>query len=93
MYWWLNATFPEAASEKHTKENAYVESDGDFSKLEPPSFKPYAVGAGAPYKSKVNQEFYAYEKKLISRLTGGLMLEIHRFDKEFLTIMRMIAKQ
>jgi hypothetical protein len=68
MYWWLNATFPDAAPEKHTKENACVESNGDCNKLEPPRFMPYAVGAGAPYKSKVNQEFYAYEKKLISRL-------------------------
>lgn len=68
MYWWLNATFPEAAAERHTKENACVDKNGDYSKLEPPRFKPYAVGAGAPYKSKVNQEFYAYEKKLISRL-------------------------
>jgi len=68
MYWWLNATFPEGAQEKHTKENAYVESEGDYSKLEPPRFKPYAVGSAAPYKSKVNQDFYAYEKKLLSRL-------------------------
>ncbi len=68
MYWWLNATFPDAAPEKHTKENACVESKGDYSTLEPPRFKPYAVGAGAPYKSKVNQDFYVYEKKLISRL-------------------------
>ncbi|MFH1940846.1 MAG: ATP-binding protein [bacterium] len=68
MYWWLNATFPDAAPEKQTKENAYVESAGDYNNLEPPSFKPYAVGSAAPYKSKVNQEFYPYEKKLISRL-------------------------
>jgi DNA helicase HerA-like ATPase len=68
MYWWLNATFPDGAAEKHTKENACVESDGDYSKLEPPRFKPYAVGSAAPYKSKVNQYFYAYEKKLLSRL-------------------------
>ena len=68
MYWWLNATFPEASIEKHTKENAVVESKGDYSKLDPPRFKPYGIGAAAPYKSKVNPEFYAYEKKLISRL-------------------------
>ncbi len=68
IYWWLNATFTEATAEKQAKDNACVESDGDYSKLEPPSFKPYAVGAAAPYKSKQYQEFYAYEKKLISRL-------------------------
>jgi DNA helicase HerA-like ATPase len=68
IYWWLNATFTEATAEKQAKGNACVESDGDYNKLEPPRFKPYAVGAAAPYKSKIFQEFYAYEKKLISRL-------------------------
>ncbi|MFH0960114.1 MAG: ATP-binding protein [Pseudomonadota bacterium] len=68
IYWWLNATFTEATAEKQGKDNACVESDGDCNKLEPPRFKPYVVGAAAPYKSKTYQEFYAYEKKLISRL-------------------------
>jgi len=68
IYWWLNATFNEATAEKQTKQNACVESTGDYRKLEPPSFKPYALGSAAPYKSKQYQEFYVYEKKLISRL-------------------------
>jgi uncharacterized protein len=68
IYWWLNATFTEATAEKQAKGNACVESEGDYNKLEPPRFKPYAVGAAAPYKSKIFQEFYGYEKKLISRL-------------------------
>jgi len=68
IYWWLNATFNEAAAEKQAKDSACVESNGDYSKLESPRFKPYAVGAAAPYKSKLFQEFYVYEKKLISRL-------------------------
>ena len=68
IYWWLNATFTEATAEKQVKENACLESNGDYNKLEPPSFKPYAVGTAAPYKSKLYQEFYVYEKKLISRL-------------------------
>ena len=68
MYWWLNATFPEATLEKQTKESACIESNGDYNILDPPCFQPYAVGAGAPYKSKVNQEFFAYENKLLSRL-------------------------
>jgi DNA helicase HerA-like ATPase len=68
IYWWLNATFKEATAEKQTEDNACIESNGDYSKLEPPRFKPYAVGAAAPYKSKLYQEFYVYEKKLISRL-------------------------
>ena len=68
IYWWLNATFSETTAEKQAEDKACVESNGDFSKLEPPSFKPYSIGSTAPYKSKCYQEFYAYEKKLISRL-------------------------
>ena len=68
IYWWLNATFNEATAEKQAKDNACVESEGNYSTLEPPRFKPYAVGAAAPYKSKLYQEFYVYEKRLISRL-------------------------
>jgi hypothetical protein len=68
IYGRLNATFTEMAPEKQTEDKACVESNGDYSKLEAPRFKPYAVGSAAPYKSKVYQEFYAYEKKLISRL-------------------------
>lgn len=68
IYWWMNATFTEATPEKQSKEKACVEHEGDCNKLEPPCFKPYVVGSAAPYKSKIFQEFYAYEKKLISRL-------------------------
>jgi len=68
IYWWLNATFSEATAEKQTKDKALIESKGDYNTLEPPRFKPYAVGAAAPYKSKLYQEFYVYEKRLISRL-------------------------
>ena len=68
LYWWLNASFTETAAEKQAEANACVEDQGDFEKLIPPSFKAYAMGNVAPYKSKVYQEMYAYEKKLISRL-------------------------
>ena len=68
IYWWLNATFSEATAEKQTKDNACIESDGNCNTLEPPRFQPYAIGAVAPYKSKLYQEFYVYEKRLISRL-------------------------
>lgn len=68
IHWWLYASFSEAAVDKQTKEKACVESDGDYKNLVPPSFHPYAVGGGAPYKSKHFQEFYSYEKKLLSRL-------------------------
>ena len=68
MYWWLNASFNEAAPEKQTEATACVEDKGDYEKLNPPRFKPYAMGGAAPHKSKNNQELYSYEKKLISRL-------------------------
>lgn len=68
MYWWLNATFDEAGQDKQTKDNVCLISDGDYDKLEPPCFKGYGIGASSPFKSKVHQEFYGYEKKLISRL-------------------------
>lgn len=68
IYWWLNASFNEAAQERQTKATACVEDEGNFEELVPPSFKPYTVGGAAPYKSKHYQELYIYEKKLISRL-------------------------
>ena len=68
IHWWLNATFSEAHPEKQTKENVCLIKEGNCKILEPPQFKAYTVGSGAPYKSKQYQEFYNYEKKLISRL-------------------------
>jgi len=68
IHWSLNATFTEATMDKQAKSNACVESDGDCDKLEPASFKPYGLGSAPPYKSKLYQEFYGYEKRLISRL-------------------------
>ncbi|MHB0996074.1 MAG: ATP-binding protein [Elusimicrobiales bacterium] len=76
IYWWMNATFDDATKENQTradtktgaKGTACEVSSGNPETLEPPCFKPYAVGARAPYKSKHYQEFYTYEKKLISRL-------------------------
>jgi DNA helicase HerA-like ATPase len=68
LYWWLNASFMDAAVEKQTAATACVDNPGDAGSLTPPAFKPYTVGSAAPYKSKQYQEFYSYEKKLISRL-------------------------
>ena len=68
IYWWLNATFNETAAENQTKATACLESEGDYNQLDPPCFQPYAIGTAAPYKSRHYQEFYSYEKKLISRL-------------------------
>ena len=67
IYWWINASFSEAAQDKQTEASVCLEDKGDYEKLIPPRFKAYAMGAVAPHKSK-HQELYAYEKKLISRL-------------------------
>ncbi len=68
MYWWLNATFTEASKENQTIDTACVVDKGDFEKLIPPKFEAYAIGNAPPHKSKNHLEFFAYEKKLISRL-------------------------
>ena len=77
IYWWMNASFSESAQEKQTKETVCLEKEGNANNLIPPEFKAYAIGATAPYKSKHNQEFYSYEKKLFTRLKDS------RFDFMF----------
>lgn len=74
IYWWLNASFKEATPERQVIATACVEKEGDWENLIPPKFEAYAVGSGAPYKSKHYQDLYSYEKKLISRLRDS------RFD-------------
>ena len=68
IYWWLNATFKEAPLDKQTEATACLQDKGDFATLTPPRFESYVVGTAAPCKSKHYQEFYGYEKRLISRL-------------------------
>jgi DNA helicase HerA-like ATPase len=68
LYWWMNASFTEMPEEKQTKDTACEETAGDPAQLIPPTFKAYAAGGGAPFKSKHYLTLYAYEKKLISRL-------------------------
>ena len=77
IYWWMNASFKEAAQEKQTPETVCTEDEGNFNELIPPKFTAYAIGATAPYKSKHYQEFFSYEKKLFARLKDS------RFDFMF----------
>jgi len=83
MNWWLNATFSESTKDKQTKETAELLEDengeiraGNYEELKPAEFKPYPMGNSAPYKSR-HQDFYSYEKKLLSRLKDS------RFDFMF----------
>lgn len=76
MNWWLNATFSESSKDKQTKDNPELIKEGDYEQLKSAEFKPYPMGNAAPYKSK-HQDFYSYEKKLLSRLKDS------RFDFMF----------
>lgn len=69
MNWSINATYSESQKPMQTNKTAKVVAGelGDSKRLVPATFEPYAMGNQAPFKSQ-HQEFYAYEKKLLSRL-------------------------
>lgn len=67
MNWKINATFSVPKQEDQTDDKAEEVDPGDPESLKAASFTPYVMSTAAPYKSKHN-EFYAYEKKLLSRL-------------------------
>lgn len=73
MNWSLNATFSTASKDEQITANAQQLTPGDAEELLAATFEPYAMGNGAPYKSK-GLEFYSYEKKILSRLKDS------RFD-------------
>lgn len=66
-------TFSIADADKQNQQTEELIDTGDPNKLTPAKFKPYGMGAVAPYKSK-NQTMYAYEEKIHSRLKDS------RFD-------------
>jgi hypothetical protein len=76
MNWWLNATFSEPTREKQTIEKVELVSEGIYDQLKAAEFVPYPISNVAPFKSK-HQDFYSYEKKLLSRLKDS------RFDFMF----------
>lgn len=73
MNYWLNATFSTPNKDDQTKATAQLVNNGDAENLTPAQFTPYPPNNTAPYKSK-HQEFYSYEKKILSRLRDS------RFD-------------
>lgn len=73
MNYWLNATFSTSNKDDQTKTTAELVSIGDAENLTPAQFTPYPPNNTAPFKSK-HQEFYSYEKKILSRLRDS------RFD-------------
>lgn len=73
MNYWLNATFSTSNKDDQTKATAQLVNNGDAENLKPAQFTPYQPNNTAPFKSK-HQEFYSYEKKILSRLRDS------RFD-------------
>jgi len=73
MNYWLNATFSTTNKDDQTKATAHIINNGDAENLTPAQFTPYPPNNTAPFKSK-HQEFYSYEKKILSRLRDS------RFD-------------
>lgn len=67
MNYWLNATFNISNKEDQNKATAQLINIGDAENLIPAQFTPYPSNSTAPFKSK-HQEFYSYEKKILSRL-------------------------
>jgi len=67
MNWWLNGTFSNANKDDQTRATVQEINNGDCEALIPAQFTPYPTNNSAPFKSK-HQEFYSYEKKILSRL-------------------------
>ena len=61
------ATYSEATASNQTRATEELINEGDPQNLIPASFRPYSIGAVAPYKSK-NETMYTYEAKILSRL-------------------------
>jgi len=67
MNWWLNATFTTSNRDDQTKATKSQTGIGDFENLVGATFTPYPINNQPPFKSK-HQEFFAYEKKILSRI-------------------------
>ncbi|MEJ0105185.1 MAG: ATP-binding protein [Bacteroidota bacterium] len=73
MNWWLNATFNLSNKDDQTRASCVQVNAGDYATLTPAQFTPYQLNNNPPHKSK-HQEYYSYEKKILSRLRDS------RFD-------------
>jgi uncharacterized protein len=73
MNWLLNATFTVSNKDDQSEATANQIGIGNFENLVAATFTPYALNNQSPFKSK-HTEFFAYEKKLLSRIKDS------RFD-------------
>jgi len=75
MNWWLNASFSTTKKDEQIESTAIKENDGDAENLIGAKFTSHLSTAtvNPPFKSQ-HIEFYAYERKILSRLKDS------RFD-------------
>ncbi|MCW3090014.1 MAG: hypothetical protein JWP81_1083 [Ferruginibacter sp.] len=75
MNWWLNASFSTTKKDEQTKDTAILENEGEFQNITAARFTSHLStdNTKPPYKSQ-HQEYYSYEKKVLSRLRDS------RFD-------------
>lgn len=67
MNWWLTASFSANRKEEQDATTACESVPEDAESLRRTEFEPYVMGNLPPYKSQ-HQEYYSYEKKLLSQL-------------------------
>jgi DNA helicase HerA-like ATPase len=60
-------TYSTQVKDEQNRATEELDDEGNPRKLIPAKFRPYALGGGAPFKSK-DETMYAYESKILSRL-------------------------
>lgn len=69
LNWWVNSTFTSTVKDDQTKASACQEDAGNADELKPARFTSHLSTASnaSPYRSR-HEEFFAYEKKILSRI-------------------------
>jgi DNA helicase HerA-like ATPase len=69
LHWWINATFDSTIKDDQTKMSAKEEDPGAANELRPAKFTSHLSTANnqPPFRSR-HEEFYSYEKKILSRI-------------------------
>jgi len=69
MNWWLNASFESTKKDEQKRKTEYEENEGDYENLIGATFTSHLTTSNdkPPHVSK-HQEYYSYEKKLLTRI-------------------------
>lgn len=69
LNWWVNASFTSTIKDDQTKTTACQEDAGNADELKPARFTSHLSTASnaSPFRSR-HEEFYSYEKKILSRI-------------------------